>query len=403
MGTKENPHSYYIWCFAHRLNLCLEKATKVPKIKIVINMCKNLLNFLRENNSRKKVFNEIKEEKDTTSNNSSYRTLKRFCDTRWSCNFEMINSIYLNYPIIIKALRRINDEKIFHNPLDVSNLINCFTQYENLVLIAFLDKILHNINKLSKMFQTKQLNIVNAFLLVEDLKNELKTYKSSSFKELFIKINEMVEHANISEQQEEYYIENNLFTSNDDERCSYFYQKIIKEFIDELNDEVNERFNDNLTVIMNAAIALNPINNFEKWNVDSIILLCIKYSNIFPFTEKEIKEEGLFFLDYIKKEGFNSLEKIYIDMDHYKMLGNFPIYSRIIILILTLGISSSEAERGFSKRDLIINYLRNNNSEDRSENLIIISANSDLAKPISIDHLTEKFLKSSRKFSSKLR
>lgn len=115
--------------------------------------------------------------------------------------------------------------------------------------------------------------------------------------------------------------------------------------------------------------------------------------------EEEEEEEKVEEIQNNRKEELLPFQKKTINVDSIKTVYKifqvnhlatiFPLIDTALKIILTLPVASASTERSFSKLKIIKNRLRTTMSQDRLEDLMIISCEKDISK--SIDH--EEILK----------
>ena len=102
-----------------------------------------------------------------------------------------------------------------------------------------------------------------------------------------------------------------------------------------------------------------------------------------------------------KKYYFNckSIEEVYVAMIKDKIHeDNFKHVAKLYQIALTLPVTESTCERSFSALKLIKNRLRYTMTENRINNLLLISIDRTMAKQIMTTEILEKFLEKDRKF-----
>ena len=101
----------YVHCCSHNLNLCLEKAGKVPEIQSCVVTMREIIVFFRESPKRSKYLHDIAMEitqaasdeggsQANTAGSQRNLRLKKFCPTRWVESQESTQFFVEMYPVI---------------------------------------------------------------------------------------------------------------------------------------------------------------------------------------------------------------------------------------------------------------------------------------------------------------
>ena len=174
---QENPLSFYVHCYAHVLNLCIVDAcSSVAVIRNAFGVMSSLHNLLEASAKRHAIFEKFK---DTNFAGGS-ETLKSLSDTRWSCRFEAIRAISDNFDAITKALEELaeNDQKCGSQ---ANQLLKCVQDFEFILCLFFLRRVLGQCNSLSKALQSKNLTYSNVKILANATVAALETFRSDEF------------------------------------------------------------------------------------------------------------------------------------------------------------------------------------------------------------------------------
>ena len=106
---REQSRALYVHCLAHSLNLCVQDVTKKCfLIRNVMDFIHSLIQLIKFSPKRLYVFNSLR--KDAAINScESTPSLRTLCPTRWTVRHTAINSILLNYEILLSTLETVKD------------------------------------------------------------------------------------------------------------------------------------------------------------------------------------------------------------------------------------------------------------------------------------------------------
>ncbi|KAF0702135.1 zinc finger MYM-type protein 1-like, partial [Aphis craccivora] len=251
----QNKNSIYIWCYSHILNLC------------VIDVCKNI--------ASKNLFGLLN--RLATFFGSSYKRMNIWTRESNDCLF----------PTIISALQHITVDDSFDNitSSEASSLLKSLIEFKTILTAHIFLDIFCFIRPTSDYLQTKHLDFVSAWKMVERTKNDIKTISFHNVvknAELFTtNMNDKLSNLNISDdivieetfpehrirRKKTYFDENNqdfTFSTCLDQYRVQTFQNII----DQLNMSLNERFSNNKELIADAQF-LHP-SCFQEDFIQSI-------------------------------------------------------------------------------------------------------------------------------------
>ena len=101
---KEQSRALYVHCLAQSLNLCVQDVTKkCVLIRNVMDFIHNLVQLIKFSPKRLYVFDSLR--KDAAI--SSTPSLRTLCPTRWTVRHSAINSILLNYEVLLRTLETV--------------------------------------------------------------------------------------------------------------------------------------------------------------------------------------------------------------------------------------------------------------------------------------------------------
>ncbi|CAI6372636.1 unnamed protein product [Macrosiphum euphorbiae] len=159
----------------------------------------SLHNFIRASSKRHVVFESTLLE---FSKKSGPSTLKILSDTRWSCRAEALNSILLNYEVIIKILEEISETDISCGPEATYSLLKNICDFKFVFCLVFIKDVMTHTNILSKYLQSINMNYAAVISMSTQSINIFKEMRSDKkFDEMWDKVIEIAIENNIKPPQ----------------------------------------------------------------------------------------------------------------------------------------------------------------------------------------------------------
>ena len=117
----ESPSAYYVYCFAHQLQLTLVAVAKesgdctwffqqLAHLLNALGMSCKKMRLLRIAQAEELISSLELEEVEAGSGQNQEMGLGRPCDTRWGSHFKTVNNVISMYGALRRVLRKIGDE-----------------------------------------------------------------------------------------------------------------------------------------------------------------------------------------------------------------------------------------------------------------------------------------------------
>ncbi|XP_022854090.1 zinc finger MYM-type protein 1-like [Olea europaea var. sylvestris] len=179
---RDCPYAYYVYCFAHRLQLTLvSAATEVADINSFFSDLDNVINIITSSpkrinelkSSQKKEIEHLLEigERETGSGANQIDSLQRAGGTRWSSRYNSGKSLIDMYAAICKVLEYLND----HSPnvrtrSEVGGVYKKLTTFEFVFIFHLMRRMLAITDVLRQALQKKTQDILTAMRFVHTTK-----------------------------------------------------------------------------------------------------------------------------------------------------------------------------------------------------------------------------------------
>ena len=173
----ENSTAFYVYCFAHQLQLTLFAVAKDNKliaaffdsVSMVLNVvggsCKR--HDMLQNIQAAKVVDALDlGELESGQGLNQKTSLKRPGDTRWGSHFDTLINLRLMFSSVVDVLEIISDDNTSEHKGSATNLLSVLNDFDFAFKMQLMRDILGITNALSKLLQRKDKNIITAMELV---------------------------------------------------------------------------------------------------------------------------------------------------------------------------------------------------------------------------------------------
>lgn len=427
--------SVYFHCFAHRLNLVLEKSVNsVTVVNDVFDIIGSIYRYLEGSPKRHALYEE---KLRTYSISTGKKALHTLSDTRWTARSDNLNVVLNTLPAIISMLQHMSGE-------GESAAGGLLLQLQRLKFIAscmVLKKCFSLSRSVSEYLQHEDMDLVSAVSGVQSLKTALSSLRNEETMELFLTeaqdyctqhkldVNDFGDnpgytHAPKRQRTMPAYLNDGSFyldqdasaiqnARNTDADCrEAFKRDFFFSFLDWLLNELEKRFSSKACEILSLANVFHPRNlndvgvesarklakiyGFDSETVVLQFALFSKSSEIDSWKKEyqewmKLKEKALGESSAKKPETWLCLPTLLkvFSKNHLDKL--YPELYELVKVVATLPVTVASCERAHSKVKIINNYLRASMSDERLENLVLISIERDIADKIELDSLLETF------------
>lgn len=389
------PNALYVHCASHNLNLAINDAAKCSiEVESFFTTLEDIYTFFGSSINRWDLLSKFTGE--------STITLKKLNPTRWAGRYMSLLAIKLRYIDIMKALNEINLNT--HKPderNEAIRIIKIMSTFEFIFICIILTEILSQLNLVSKLLQSKNVDLLKATDNLKNAKTNLEKFRNGYE-------NAKANALNIASKWKV----NPEFSNK--------RKKIIKKHFDELAQDFRFENNEHafkinvfykvLDVVCcqlhNRFVGMNEVCNLFNFMSPSVLIslpekdimeysqkIQLKYSNDLS-AEFPLQLVMLVSMTTIKEElaKLNSIKEFLEFLIKQPLLtSSVPEVATALILFLTLPVTSANAERSFSKLKLIKNYLRSTQEQERLSDLAILAIEAKEAEKMDIKELIKTF------------
>lgn len=395
----EAPLAFYVHCNAHCLNLVLVDSVKcIPEADCFFSLLQKLYVFVSGSYVHQRWL-EVQREMFQ----GAPRELQRLIETRWACRYNACKTVRDRLPAIIHLLKEISEEQNGDRAIEARGLLAQIDLKFVSLLVTFTT-VLGEINYLSDILQSPQLDLSTAVTLADSLVDTLESYREGSlFNDIWDNTLTLTEQCNISatppgrqvrpsSRLEGHYLSTPIVQRQVSTEKESFRTGSFIPVIDVLLSEVKRRFSKENCVIMKGIQALNPCSATfcEK---DVVFPFASKYNCSTDDLQYEIPQ--LKRILERKQSSGQETPKALIELaaflESYKEV--FHQMFKLCKIALALPVSTASCERSFSMLKLIKTALRSTMTDERLSNLGVLSVESRRAKAINLDDFVNVFAK----------
>lgn len=389
-----NRRAFFTPCGNHNLNLLINDAAKSSVTsKSFFGYLQQLYAFLSASTHRWEVF----------CKHCKKFTLKRPSDTRWESRVRCTQAIISQAKEIRDALVEIKDnatDGVILN--EARSLINEISSYQFLICLVIWHTVLVEINRISKLMQSSNMQIGSAMELIKSVKQFLIHYRENGFEEAInqstliangMDVDPVLNETRIRRQRRffDYEGEDMPIDSAKDRLQIEFFNCLVDAAISSLN----ERFTQLHQVYETFGFLFN-ISALKNYSDDDIRKCCLDlYSALSDGDNHDI--DGVEMFSELRTISNFDASELQTSVNALNFLYNkgyaelFPNTAIALQILMTIPVSVASGERSFSKLKLIKNYLRSQMSQERLNGLAMISIEREIAKVISYDDIISDF------------
>ncbi|XP_071706723.1 uncharacterized protein [Rutidosis leptorrhynchoides] len=376
---RDNSSAYYVHCFAHQLQLVVVAVAKhhegvgdfFDKLALVVNVvcasCKRK-DMIRDAHKDRIAEEIAKGEVETGSGKNQELSLVRAGDTRWGSYHKTMLSLKSLFPEVVKVLQYV--KKDGDNPLSqASGILAYFETFDFVFYLHLMLHILGLTNALSRAFQRKDQNIIEAASLVHGTKFSLQEFRENGFDELLKDVYSFCQKYDLEilKMDEVYVVSRNRKSNITNQH--YFKVDVFTTVLDRIIQEFGDRFSEVSTELLTNMAALSPRDSFSMFDASKLMKLSEMYPMDFSQADRDhLKRElDVYYVIMRRDEQFANLNGI-SDLARLMVKTekdiSFRYVYRLLKLALVLPVATATVERCFSTMKLVKSDLRNRMNDD---------------------------------------
>ncbi|XP_058757218.1 uncharacterized protein LOC131630469 [Vicia villosa] len=411
---KDCPYTYYVHCFAHRLQLALVTATRevkpihqfFDKITLIVNVvCSSTKRHDELQASQLEEIEHLLEigEIVTGKGENQIGTLRRVGNTRWGSHYSSISSLINMYEATCTVSKKFAKEGLnYASHGDADSAYNHLKSFDFIFILHLMKEIMSVTNMLCQALQQQSQDVVNAMHLVCTTKTLIQELREDGWDKLFTCVKSFCEKHNIEILDLDDVHSTTRFGCSRLEENQvtiehYFRIEIFLTTIDKQLQELNGRFSEQAIDLLTLSCALSPKDNYKAFNFDTICTLVEKY---YPMDFNEQERINLqfqlrhFIIDARQATSLKNLSTIQDLCSSLVATRKNEIYyliDRLLRLVMTLPVSTATTERSFSAMKIIKTRLRSKMEADFLGDSMMIHIEREIAANIDSETIIDDF------------
>ena len=378
-----NPRAAYTPCGCHSLNLVLSDIASSSSIAIsFFGIIQRIYCLFASSTNNCDVFREI----------VSGVTVKPLSQTRWESRIQSVKVIRFQAPKIREALIYLAENSA--NPgtkSEAESLAMSETygigSFEFLIGMIIWYELLFVVYKVSKILQSKDMDIDIAIAQVKGLISFFKDYRETGFQAakveaekiaiameidhvFSVKVKRFIKKKQYHDEEPRKDDEDVIFTAEENFRVNYFIKIVDQSLV-----SFEKRF-DQLQSYEKTFGFLFDLKKLQLTNDDELMVSCVNLEVFLKHgVRSDIDDNELFMeLKLLRGSLPTNTQNAAEILDFLKKVDTcYPNTWTAYRIMMTIPVSVASAERSFSKLKLIKSYLRSCMSQERLNGLAIIS------------------------------
>ncbi|XP_046391429.1 zinc finger MYM-type protein 1-like [Ischnura elegans] len=364
----EYPNAHFVHCYAHQLNLVMVQATSQNKeVRVFFANLQEVCTFFSQSSQRADILDEI-----------VGKRLPSGSSTRWNYNSRSVLVVHQNIQELIECFEKIEETSKMTSTLNKAQGLKLkLQQPEFKYWLEFFSKVMPHVDILYSSLQKKNINPVWAKEAISSFKREIQ------------KVRESVESLATADESAEPRPKRNKV-----ENWQTLRNAAAKEVCDAIAAEAERRFEFTGHLVAANLFDNENMSGYRKRFPDDILNTTIES---FGFLDKNKLRCELQLI--YSREDFKEVKKA-THLLSFLLENNleecFSETVKLLKALITIPMTTAEAERCFSCLKRIKTFLRSTMDEDRLTALTMMSIEKEMARNIVdfnekvIDHFAAK-------------
>lgn len=397
---KENPHAYYIHCFANRFQLAVVSIARSNKVvgdflyyvdkivRAVGDSCRTKDAMLQE------LYGKIREKivrGDALPKIGMHpeNDLSGPAHTRWGSYSTTLLNLLTMWDVVLDTLVTMCDKGIYPEPGSIpSDMIEQMESFEFVFVLHLMIRVLIWTDDLSCLLERKGKYIVNPLELITSVKNILQDLKENQWVDLLEEVKRfcILKSIPVPSMDDSIPVRGRSRHRGLVVTChQQYYVETFIALIDLVTSDMNNRFSKTFMDLLRCFACFDPDDSFSQFDVDMLLSLADIYSADFSMTDREILREQLhMFIIHVRNtadfSSCNDLATLALKMVQTETHVAFPLVYRLIELLLVLPVATPTTKRAFSARNIFEEDFCDNRSGDWLSDTMLCCIETDFGR-----------------------
>lgn len=353
-------YAYYIHCYAHQINLIMSQATSInTNVRIFFSDLSDITNFFSNSPQRVSVLDEV-----------VGRRVPNASATRWNFKIRTVNTVYENREALIECMEKIQSTSRQSDTITKAGaLLRLLNDPKFVFWLTVFHRLMPHIDIVYSQLQKRTADSVTIKKCIAELEKNIQ------------KEREYI-HTIRDSELDDIDVSHSRKRRKVDERTSYVSTTVqAKEVCDTIISEIKRRFS--FTGHLEVA-NLFSVENFEVYSSNFPIQHLDSAISAFPFLDRNKFKTELEVIyrrtDFREVSGAVHLLKFLIDNN---LQEDFSETFLVLLAIVTMPMTTAEAERCFSTLKRIKTFLRSTIGQDRLTALAMLSIEKQMIQDLS--------------------
>ncbi|XP_050368883.1 uncharacterized protein LOC126786974 [Argentina anserina] len=330
------------------------------------------------------------------------RNLKKASMTRWGSHFASISTLVHVFEEITQLLQSMMNDKDLLGSVrgDVKGYLKALRAFDFVFCLLLTNKVMRITDLLSQGLQKQSQDIVNAMNMVSSTKALLQALRDDGWDSFFQSVLRFGENHGLEMPNMDA-----AYSMGTGRGCQqhnvtnehYCHFDMFNMIINVQMMELNDRFTEETIELLIWSSALDPKNQFKKFDMEKIYKLAEQfYPEDFDTSEvialrlqlEHYKYQVVFDKDFHKLSSLAQLCRRLVETDLAQL---FPLVDRLIRLVLTLPVSTATTERAFSAMKIIKTRLRNKMEDGYLSGCMMLHIEKQYVDTIDSDEVIDHF------------
>jgi hypothetical protein len=412
---RECPYTYYLCCFAHKLQLALiaasRKAQSVHQFFENLNFVINIVvgSSKRNDELQSAQVAEIESmiasnEIETERGANQIGTLQRTGDTRWSSHFNSVCTMIRMFRatcLVFDTISNKGTNYSQHGDAEAAYMV--LTSFEFVLILQLMKEIMGFTHCLCQALQQNSQEILNAMKVVSTTKSLLQNLRNEKWESFLHTVKSFCEknEIDVPDMNARYTRARGRSCRQNEESSMtmehHFRIDVFIAAIDFQLQELDNRFSEHAVELLCLSAALSPLDTYKSFKIDDICSLVEKfYPQDFTEQEKIFLRFQLdhYKLDVPKHSDFHNMSTLSELCRGLAISGKLKIYNlidRLIRLVFTLPVSVATTERAFSAMKLVKTRLRSRTKDEFLADNLVVYIEKEIAKDFTTKMIMDEF------------